>query len=153
MKLSGLNQNSLKICIENLQKKYSAEESGIELALIDGKYQLLPKKLFWNELAEKYEEKNGSSLSKSALETLAIIAYKQPITRSEIEAIRGVAVDSMIRKLMELSLVKEIGKRAVAGNPGEYGTTEEFLRIFSLSSIRELPPLAKEEEERFSLSR
>lgn len=152
-KISAFSEEVVKICIENLKEKYQKEESGLTLSYIDGKYQLIPKKCFWEALSEKYEEKKEARLSRSALETLSIIAYRQPITRAEIEAIRGVAADGMIRKLLEMSLIRETGKRAVPGNPGEYGTSEEFLRFFALASIKDLPPLSKEEEERFSLSR
>jgi len=84
------------------------------------------------------------------METLAIIAYSQPITRAEIEAIRGVNVDAMIRLLLEKNLIAEIGKRDVPGKPMQYGTTQEFLRCFGLNSIEDLPKLDEVENTRFS---
>jgi len=89
-------------------------------------------------------------LSRAAMETLAIIAYSQPITRAEIEAIRGVNVDAMIRLLLEKNLIAEIGKRDVPGKPMQYGTTQEFLRCFGLNSIEDLPKLDEVENTRFS---
>ena len=87
------------------------------------------------------------------METLAIIAYSQPITRAEIEQIRGVGVDNMIRLLIERQLIKEVGRRDTPGRPVEFGTTKEFLKFFRLNSIAELPQLDEKENERFVLAR
>ena len=97
--------------------------------------------------------KNEGKLSKAALETLSIIAYSQPITRAEIESIRGVNADNMIRLLLERDFIKVIGKKEIPGHPSQYGTTEEFLKYFHLNSIAELPKLDESEEERFTLAR
>ena len=85
--------------------------------------------------------------------SLSIIAYSQPITRAEIEGLRGVSADNMIRLLMERNLIKEVGKKDVPGKPTQYGTTKEFLKFFRLNSIADLPKLDQEEEERFELAR
>ena len=87
------------------------------------------------------------------METLSIIAYSQPITKGEIEAIRGVSADNMIRLLIERSLVKEVGKKDIPGKPIQYGTTKEFLKFFRLNSIADLPKLDETESERFELAR
>ena len=87
------------------------------------------------------------------LETLSIIAYKQPITRAEIEAIRGVPPENMIRLLQERQLVKEVGRKDAPGRPCQFGTTKEFLKFFNLNSISELPALDEKESERFELAR
>jgi Predicted transcriptional regulator containing the HTH domain len=89
-------------------------------------------------------------LSRAAMETLAIIAYSQPITRAEIEAIRGVNVDAMIRLLVAKNLITELGKRDAPGKPMQYGTTNEFLKYFKLDSIEDLPKLDEIENARFS---
>jgi segregation and condensation protein B len=85
------------------------------------------------------------------METLSIIAYSQPVTRSEIEAIRGVSADNMIRLLLEKELIREAGKKDVPGKPAQYGTTKEFLKLFRLNSIADLPKLSESELDRFEL--
>jgi segregation and condensation protein B len=112
---------------------------------------LSPKKRYWDQLRERYGKKNESRLSRAAMETLSIIAYSQPITRSEIEAIRGVQADNMIRLLMEKELIREVGKKDVPGKPAQYGTTKEFLTLFRLESIADLPKLTPSEAERFDV--
>jgi segregation and condensation protein B len=87
------------------------------------------------------------------METLSIIAYSQPITRAEIEAIRGVSADNMIRLLAERNLIKEVGKKDAPGKPVQFGTTKEFLKFFRLNSISDLPKLEETESERFELAR
>jgi segregation and condensation protein B len=148
-----LSEEVVENCIENLKEKYSAEDSGIELTMITGGWCLTPKKEYWEVLKEFYGSKREGKLSKSAMETLAIIAYSQPITRAEIEQIRGVGVDNMIRLLLERNLIKEVGKKEVPGRPVLFGTTKEFLKLFRLNSISELPKLDEDEQERFELAR
>ena len=120
---------------------------------IIGGWVLTPKKDLWDFLKERYGKKNEGKLSRSALETLSIIAYSQPITRAEIEAIRGVSADNMVRLLMERNLIKETGKKDIPGKPIQYGTTKEFLKFFRLNSISDLPKLDETESERFELAR
>ncbi|MDE6068377.1 MAG: SMC-Scp complex subunit ScpB, partial [Treponemataceae bacterium] len=107
----------------------------------------------WSVLKERYGSKSEGRLSRSAMETLSIIAYSQPITRAEIEEIRGVSADNMIRLLLERNLIKEAGKKDVPGKPVQFGTTKEFLKFFRLNSIADLPRLDEEEAERFELAR
>ena len=108
------------------------------------------KKLIAKEHKEYYqrliETPESNTLSPAALETLAIIAYNQPITRAEIDEMRGVNNVHMIRKLLAKGLIKEVGKSTMPGRPNQYGTTSEFLDYFGLSSIKELPLIVKEEE-------
>ena len=125
-----LSEEVTEQCIENLKEKYSESSSGIELAMITGGWCLIPKKEFWEVLKEFYGSKRDGKLSKSAMETLSIIAYSQPITRSEIEAIRGVGVDNAMRLLLDRNLVKEVGKKDAPGRPIQFGTTKEFLKLF-----------------------
>ena len=148
-----LSEEVVDECIEKLQEKYASEDSGIELVMITGGWCLSPKKEYWDVLKEFYGSKREGRLSKSAMETLSIIAYSQPITRAEIESIRGVSVDNMIRLLIERNLIKEVGKKEVPGRPTLFGTTKEFLKLFRLNSISELPKLDEEEEDRFELAR
>jgi segregation and condensation protein B len=123
----------------------------LELVRIGSGVIIIPKKTNWENLKERYGKKNESRLSRAAMETLAIIAYSQPITRSEIEAIRGVQADNMIRLLTEKNLIREMGKKDVPGKPIQYGTSREFLKAFRLGSIADLPKLDESEAERFEL--
>lgn len=151
--ISELSEEEVAKCIEQLKEKYSNDNSGIEIDFITGGWALVPKKEMWEVLKERYGNKNEGKLSKSAMETLSIIAYSQPITRAEIEAIRGVSADNMIRLLMDRNLVKEVGKKDIPGKPSQFGTTKEFLKFFRLNSIADLPKLDQEEQERFELAR
>ncbi|MBQ0050498.1 MAG: SMC-Scp complex subunit ScpB [Treponema sp.] len=151
--ISQLSREVVDQCIELLKEKYTAENCGVELSVITGGYVLTPKKEYWDTVKERYGNKNEGKLSKSALEVLSIIAYKQPITRAEIENLRGVSPDNMLRLLIERQLVKEVGRRDTPGRPVEFGTTKEFLKFFRLNSIAELPQLDANEEERFVLAR
>lgn len=148
-----LSEEVVEKCIEKLKEKYSAEDSGIELTMVTGGWCITPKKEYWEVLKEFYGSKRDGRLSKSAMETLAIIAYSQPITRAEVEQLRGVGVDNMIRLLIERNLIKEVGKKEVPGRPTLFGTTKEFLKLFHLNSISELPKLDEDDEKRFELAR
>ena len=152
-RISELSADVVEIAIANLKEKYMAEDSGIELVKIVGGCTLAPKKDLWNFLKERYGKKNEGKLSKAAMETLAIIAYSQPITRAEIESIRGVSADNMIRILMERNLINEVGKKDIPGKPVQFGTTKDFLQFFRLDSIADLPHLDETESERFELAR
>ena len=152
-KISELEKDIVEESIARLTEKYQSDEYGIELEQISGGYLLVPKKTFWSVLKDRYGKKNENRLSKAAMETLSIIAYKQPITRAEIEAFRGVGVDNMMRILLDRNLVKEVGKKDIPGKPIQYGTTREFLKYFRLNSIADLPKLDEQEESRFTLAR
>jgi segregation and condensation protein B len=151
VRISGLSKDRVHKAVELLEEKYKKDDSGIELTHIGGGVMISPKKEFWDNLKERYGKKNDVRFSKAALETLSIIAYSQPVTRSEVEAIRGVQADTMIRLLLEKSLIREMGKKDVPGKPIQYGTTKEFLRFFRLESIAELPKLNENEASRFEL--
>lgn len=148
-----LSEEVVEKCLEKLKIKYEAKNSGIELVMITGGWTLSPKKEYWEVLKEIYGSRREGRLSKSAMETLAIIAYSQPVTRAEIEQIRGVSADNMIRLLIERNLIKEVGKKEAPGRPVLFGTTKEFLKLFRLNSIAELPKLDEDEQERFELAR
>lgn len=151
--ISQLSKDVVTLAIEELKEKYAAESSGLELRSISGGWVITPKKDLWGFLKERYGKKNEGRLSRSAMETLSIIAYSQPVTRAEIEAIRGVSADNMVRLLLDRNLIKEVGKKDVPGKPIQYGTTKEFLKFFRLSSISDLPKLDETESERFELAR
>ena len=126
---------------DDLQKYYLQESRGIEIAHFGEKYRFLSK-AFIHEAAKKlFQTSTEAKLSNAALETLAIIAYKQPITRVEIEEIRGVGADVMLRKLVARGLIQEDGRSEAAGRPILYSVTDEFLDSFKLLSLDELPEL------------
>ena len=152
-KICRLDEESVKNAIERLKQKYRAENSGIQLDEIAGGWMLVPKKETWEIVRDRYGSKNEGKLSRAALETLSIIAYSQPVTRAEIESLRGVSADNMIRLLVERNLVREVGRKDIPGHPAEFGTTDEFLKYFHLKSIADLPKLDEAEEERFTLAR
>ena len=127
--------------IGELSKSYKEEERGIELDEVAGHYQLTTKKEHAIYLKKLVETPVNASLSQAALETLAIIAYRQPITRTEIEEIRGVKTERPIQTLLTKILIKEVGRAEGTGRAILYGTTKEFLEHFGLKSIEELPPL------------
>lgn len=151
--ISGLSQEVVEEAIEKLKEECEKESSGLEIIFQAGGVAFVPKKVLWDELKEKYGKKNEARLSKAAMETLSIIAYSQPVTRVDIEAIRGVSADNMIRLLLEKNLIKEVGKKDIPGKPVMFGTTKEFLKMFNLNSISDLPKLSEEEKERFELAR
>lgn len=127
--------------ITALQSECNLQGRAVQIVEIAGGFQMSTKPEYGRWVRKLYNEKMTTKLSNAALETLAIIAYKQPITRAEMEAIRGVDVAGPLERLLERSLVKVVGKKETIGHPMVYGTTEEFLRIFGMNKISELPDL------------
>lgn len=141
--------------LDELMKDYENEERGIKLIKINGGYQLATKSEHSDYIQKLLKKNKRQSLSQASLESLAIIAYKQPITRIDIDEVRGVKSESAIQKLVEKELIREVGRLEVPGRPILYGTTEEFLRQFGLHDLKELPSLdlfILEEEERMEAS-
>ncbi|KMY54658.1 segregation and condensation protein B [Bacillus sp. FJAT-27231] len=131
--------------IEELKEKYEKEEErGIGLMELAGTYQLATKREHAPYLKKLVESSQPQTLSQAALETLAIVAYKQPITRAEIEDIRGVKTESALHTLVVKGLIQETGRSEGPGRPILYGTTKEFLDCFGLRDLAELPPLSEE---------
>ncbi|KEF37321.1 condensin subunit ScpB [Schinkia azotoformans MEV2011] len=127
--------------IENLKADYTKKSRGIDLVEVAGVYQLTTKREHAEYFKRLVESPTTSTLSQAALETLAIIAYKQPITRAEIEEIRGVKTERPLSTLMSKSLIKEVGRAEGTGRAYLYGTTKDFLEYFGLKTLDELPPL------------
>ncbi|HEQ72267.1 MAG TPA: SMC-Scp complex subunit ScpB [Spirochaetia bacterium] len=151
VRATGLSGQEVKAALERLRGIYEKDDHGMELVNVADGYLFTPKKELLPYLKARYGKRNENKLSKAALETLAIIAYSQPVTRAEIESIRGVSADAMIKLLVSRNLVREVGKKDVPGKPVQYGTTKEFLMYFKLSSIADLPKLDEVEAERFRL--
>ncbi len=150
-KVSGLAKPEVQHALARLKEIYSKDEHGLELVALAGGYMFAPKKQLWEYLKIRYGKKAEARLSRAAMETLAIIAYSQPITRSEIESIRGVSSDAMIKLLVTREFIKEVGKKDVPGKPQQYGTTKDFLKHFNLGSISDLPKLDEVERRKFEL--
>ncbi|NHC39044.1 SMC-Scp complex subunit ScpB [Bacillus sp. MM2020_1] len=147
-----LEVNELKASeiIEDLKKEYERDtKRGIMMVQLAGTYQLATKKENAAYLKKLVDSPHTSTLSQAALETLAIIAYKQPITRAEIEEIRGVKTERPLHTLMAKALIKEVGRAEGTGRAYLYGTTKEFLDYFGLKSIEELPQLPDKADDEF----
>ncbi|UII54696.1 SMC-Scp complex subunit ScpB [Cytobacillus spongiae] len=135
------------IMLELMEDYHQSEKRGITIVQLAGTYQFATKKEHSPYLKKLVESPNVSTLSQAALETLAIVAYKQPITRAEIEEIRGVKTERPLQTLVAKALIKEVGRAEGTGRAYLYGTTKEFLDYFGLKNIKELPPLPEREDD------
>ena len=141
-KLAGIVETTTKQVresIDSLNAKYAAENHAFRVEQIAGGYQMLTLNTYNSWLKKMLRARSDNKLSPAAMETLAIIAYKQPIIRADVEAIRGVAVGEVVRSLMYKGLVKIAGRAEILGRPMLYGTTKKFLEIFGLNSLKDLP--------------
>ena len=143
MNVLELGSQDIERILQKLREKYDANNSGIELVKVEDGYQLCTKKEYYEYIYPLFDNRSKPSISNAALETLSIIAYNPKITRSEIEAIRGVNSDGTIYKLLEYNLIKEAGKMDAPGKPMMYIVTPEFLKMFGLTSLDDLPELPR----------
>ena len=139
--IDGVDARRVREMILEIQDDYLRRNSAIQVVEVGGGFQMSTKPEYGRWVRRLYNEKMTTKLSNAALETLAIIAYKQPITRAEMEAIRGVDVAGPLERLLERSLVRVVGKKDTVGRPLVYGTTDEFLRMFGLNKVSDLPDL------------
>lgn len=139
----GLDEKDAKILIEDLRKQYQEPGRGLYIQEMAGGYVFTTRPEY-AEYVEKLLQPRGKGLSHAALETLAIIAYRQPITKAEIEGVRGVKVDRSVETLVERRLIREVGRKEAPGRPVLYGTTKDFLQYFGLKDIADLPPLEQD---------
>jgi len=139
---SGLAEDNeqVKIALDSLIDEYAERESGISIQEISGKYTFTTQPDIYPAIQNFLRQKKKETLSKTTLETLAIVTYKQPITLPEIEEIRSASSRAQIIALQQKKLVKSVGQKETVGKPTLYGTTKEFLRYFGLNSLDELPP-------------
>jgi len=137
--IAGTGIKQIRQHIKNLNDKYQANNNAFRIDQIAGGYQMLTLGSYNHWLKKLLRARDQSKLSPAALETLAIIAYKQPIIRADIEAIRGVTVGDIVRNLMYKGLVRIVGRAEVLGRPMLYGTTKKFLEVFGLNSLKDLP--------------
>lgn len=140
-----ISPNEIKGAITDIQSRYLNAEFGFELREAQGGYQFTTK-VANSEWVRKFLQTKPFRLGRSALETLAIIAYRQPVTRAEIDKVRGIDSSHLMRTLIERGLVKMAGKAEVPGRPVQYGTTQRFLEVTGLKSLGELPPLSELEQ-------
>ena len=126
--------------LSDLDKSLEDKQRGIQLQQVAGGYQLVTRPRFF-QLVERLTETRDKRLSAAAMETLSIIAFKQPITKQEIEHIRGVRAEKVVLKLLEQDLIKELGRKDTSGRPILYGTTDTFLKCFGLNNLTDLPEL------------
>jgi segregation and condensation protein B len=143
--LDGVDKQTIQTVLQALQEEYEAQNRGLRLVEVAGGYQMRTAKdnADW---VKKFLGGRPARMGKATLETLAIIAYRQPITKAEIEAIRGVDVDGVISTLLERNLIRAVARKDVPGRPFLYGTTPEFLQLFKLRDLTHLPTLKEMEE-------
>ncbi|HKM05196.1 MAG TPA: SMC-Scp complex subunit ScpB [Lachnospiraceae bacterium] len=140
-----------KEIIYDLMEKYQDVGSGIAIIELEGSFQMCTKGEMYEYLIKVAKSPRKNILTETVLETLSIIAYKQPVTKLEIEKIRGVSCDHAVNKLIEFNLVTELGRLDAPGRPLLFGTTEEFLRSFGVASLEELPELDANQMEDFRM--
>jgi segregation and condensation protein B len=140
-KIVETSVKQVRQCIKNLNDKYQANNNAFRIEQIAGGYQMLTLSPYNFWLKKLLRVRSDSKLSPAALETLAIIAYKQPVMRADIEVIRGVAAGEVIRTLCYKGLVKIVGRAEVLGRPMLYGTTKKFLETFGLNTLKDLPKI------------
>ena len=144
-----VSQEEIQDILHGMMKRYEMENRGIEIMEIENAVQMCTKKEMYEYLIKIAGQPRRHVLTDVLLETLSIIAYKQPITRAEIERIRGVSCDHAVNRLVEFGLVTEVGRMDAPGRPLLFGTTEEFLRSFGVKSLEELPELSAMQIEEF----
>lgn len=144
-----LDPKETRKIIERMMERYADNTTGLQIIELDGAYQMCTKSEMYEYLIRIAKQPKRHMLTEVLLETLSIIAYKQPITKAEIEKIRGVSSDHAVSKLVEYNLVCELGRLDAPGRPLLFGTTEEFLRSFGVQSIEELPTLNPVQVEEF----
>lgn len=151
--ISELLEENIDTCKEillSLKQAYEADNRGIRISYLGDAFKLTTKKEHKDYYQKLIVNPNTNTLSQAALETLAIIAYNQPITRIEIDELRGVNNTWLLRKLVAKGLIKEVGKSTMPGRPNLYGTTSDFLDYFGLSTIKDLPKIEPQEDKKAS---
>lgn len=143
MSILEISSDEVISIIASMQLDYSKSNRGIEIIKVEDGYQLATKKEMYEYLYPIFDKRSKPNLSAAAIETLSIIAYNPKITRAEIEAIRGVNSDGTIYKLLEYNLIENVGKADLPGRPTMYSTTSNFLKMFGISTLEELPDLPR----------
>jgi len=139
----GLSTQEASTIIEGLRSSYEAEQRGFTVIRVNDGYQLTTNPIYYDHVSRLIQTPKRRDLSQTLLETLSIIAYKQPVTKAQIEEIRGVNADHAVNKLMEYNLIMEKGRLDTPGRPILFGTSDDFLRHFGLEGVDQLPELAE----------
>jgi len=139
--LDNLSPQEVRKVVEELRTELEQNNRGIRIAEIAGGFQMITASNFAPFLKKLFKDRHADRLSKQALETLAIIAYKQPLTRTEIELLRNVNVDGVMKSLLDKNLIRIAGRKKTPGRPIVYGTTRQFLEHFGLKSLEDLPKI------------
>lgn len=147
LEILNLNEPDFRQIMQEMMVDYYQSQRGLQILAVDGGYAMGTKPEY-AQVVIKLLKPASRRLSPAALETLAIIAYRQPLSKADIEQIRGVKSDRVITTLMEKGIIKEMGKKMGPGRPTVYGTTQEFLELFALSGLQDLPELEDEGEKK-----
>ena len=143
----GQDQGTARQAVERLKERYEKDKRGMEIVQLEDSYQMCTRTGFYENLIRVAAAPKKQVLTEVMLETLSIIAYKQPVTKLEIEKIRGVKSDHAVNRLVEYNLVYEVGRMDAPGRPALFATTEEFLRRFGVGGLSDLPHMNPEQEE------
>ena len=142
----NLDEKTVRKILKELESEYDYQQRGFLLKRFGDRVQLATRPLYAEDVVRLLQPVQKQSLSQAALETLAVVAYKQPVTRAEVEQIRGVKCDYSLQSLTVRGLIQEVGRRETVGRPILFGTTDEFLSRFGIESLEQLPPLPEAEE-------
>ncbi len=143
MNILEISEEDIDKIIQNMKTKYEENNSALEIIKAENSYQLCTRKELYEYIYPVIDNRTKPTISNAALETLSIIAYNPKITRSEIEAIRGVSADGTVYKLLEYNLIEEAGKLDAPGRPTMYKVTNNFLKMFGITNLDELPELPR----------
>ena len=146
-----IDVKSTRAVMTALMDKYDSENRGLKIIRLEDSYQMCTRGEYSEYISKLAQPRRAQTLSNAAMEVLSIVAYKQPVTRAVIEQIRGVSCDSLVNRLLERNLIQEIGRLDTPGRPMLFGTTEEFLRCFGVTSVTDLPDYEKISSEQISL--
>lgn len=150
----GMSKKEMAALLHSMEEAYAREERGIQLLVTEDTAQLISNRTFVTDVECLLQPEETKSVSQSLLETLAVVAYRQPVTRADIEAVRGVRCEYAVSQLQKLGLIVSVGKKDVVGHPTLFGTTDAFLRKFGIHRVEEMPeflrfsnPIAEQSEE------
>ncbi|MBQ8613344.1 MAG: SMC-Scp complex subunit ScpB [Ruminiclostridium sp.] len=142
---SGIDEETVVKLIDQLERRYNVQESGLQIIRLNNGFQITTRPEYSSYIKSALETRKQQPLSQAAMETLSIIAYNQPVTKSFVEQVRGIDSSSVVNTLVERDLLEEAGRLDLPGRPVAYRTTDTFLRCFGISSLKELPPLPNQE--------
>lgn len=143
----GRDEKRIRKVLKDLGDEYDFQQRGFLLKRFGEKVQLATRPLYAEDVVRLLQPVQKQSLSQAAMETLAVVAYRQPVTRAEVEQIRGVKCDYSLQSLTSKGLIQEVGRKETVGRPILFGTTDEFLSRFGIENLEDLPPLPEREEE------